>query len=333
MVPSSRKERRHANAAAGSVEEVEVRIESPELGWRAKAARETSRGWLAGCIAPAADWAICGRGDYAKPERLPPVPADDMFVGRKLCFHGCYDREDLGVLMEACDGNSRVLIVGAHVGSLAIPLAKRVRNVVAVEANPATFDLLRMNVMLNGLANVDLHNLAAGNSNTLVAMLASRLNTGGSKLRMGEWNRWVYTYDRPETVRVRMRRLDEVLQKTEFDLIVMDIEGSETRALRGMPELLKRGGALMVEVNEHHLRQIARVTNDEFLTLLAPHFDEAEVLPGGPQEAGGNPRRRYSRVDFGEMMSECCRRGSANALFRKSSRFAADAHASARSDD
>jgi FkbM family methyltransferase len=259
------------------------------------------------------------------------VSAGDMFVGRKLCFTGCYDEEDLEVLGGNCDSGSQVLVVGAHVGSLAIPLAKRVRSLVAVEANPATFDLLRMNVMLNNLTNVDLHNLAAGDSNTEVAMLASRLNTGGSKVQMGEWNHWVYIYDKPETVSVQMQRLDETFPDAHFDLIVMDIEGSETRALRGMQKLLTRCGALMVEIVEHHLRRIAGVTNEEFLSLLSPHFDEADLLPSDSKEVGNATRKRFSKADFVEMMSECCRWGSANVLFRKGPQLHADTQPSARS--
>jgi FkbM family methyltransferase len=247
------------------------------------------------------------------------VPSGDMYVGRNLCFHGRYDHKVLEVLLGELNVNSRVLVVGAHVGSLAVPLAKRVRSVVAVEANPDTFVLLRMNVMLNDLTNVDLYNLAAGDSNLEVSMLANRVNTGGSKLQMGDWNSWIYTYDKPKTIRVQMRRLDDVLPAAAFDLILMDIEGSEARALRGMAELLKRSGALMVEVVGHHLRQIAKVTDEEFLSLITPYFDEAEVLWGGSHELSSASLARYQRKHFGEMVRECCRRGSANVLFRKTS--------------
>lgn len=272
--------------------------------------------------------AVLARGENG----LLLVPAGDMFVGRRLCFHGRYDREGLEILTEACSDSSRVLVVGAHVGSLAIPLARKVRSLVAVEANPSTFELLQMNVLVNKLANVDLYNLAAGDSNTEVAMLASRLNTGGSKLQIGEWNRWIYTYDKPENVSVQMRRLDDVFPDAEFDLIVMDIEGSEYRALRGMPELLRRCGALTVEISDHHLRQIAKVSNEEFLSLLTPNFDKAEVLPNESQDSTHAFRSQSSREGFGEMMVNCCRSGSANVLFRKSPSFSAGNHASTRRD-
>lgn len=260
------------------------------------------------------------------------VPVGDMFVGRKLCFNGSYDDEDIQVLIGACNSGSRVLVVGAHVGSLAVPLAKRVESVEAIEANPDTFELLRLNVVLNDLRNLNVHNLAAGDCARTVPILASRVNTGGSKLKIGEWNRWVYTYDNPETVTVQMRKLDDVFPGGRFDLVVMDIEGSEALALRGMQKMLSACGALMVEIVDHHLRNIAKVSNDEFLSLLAPHFDEAVVLPGNSRNLSLASPRQYREEGFADMMSECCRRGSANVLFRKSSRLHPGTRIASRGD-
>lgn len=249
------------------------------------------------------------------------VPPSDMFVGRKLCFNGRYDHEDLQVLLRACSGDSSVLVVGAHIGALAIPLAKKTKSLVGVDANPATFELLRMNVLLNDLQNVELYSFAAGDRSEEVSLLESRLNTGGSKLKMGEWNKWMYVYDKPEAVTVQMQRLDDVFANSVFDLIVMDIEGSETRALRGMRGLLERSGALMLEIVEHHLRNIAKVSNTEFLSLLSPHFDEAVVLGDASQAGDLSALRRWPKSAFDEMMLECCKRGSANVLFTKALRL------------
>lgn len=244
------------------------------------------------------------------------VPTGDMFVGRKLCFHGGYDRDDLAVLLNECDAESTVLVVGAHVGSLVVPLARKARAVAAVEANPRTFDLLRMNVGLNGLGNVSLHHVAAGDRAEDVEILAGHVNTGGSKIKTGDWNRWMYTHDGPETRAVRMERLDEVFPDAQFDLIVLDIEGSEARALGGMQRILSGCRVLMIEVVEHHLRNIARVTDEEFVSLLAPHFDEGMILQNDSKAArcSGRP---YPRAGFGDMISECCRIGGANVLLQK----------------
>jgi FkbM family methyltransferase len=239
-----------------------------------------------------------------------------MLVGRRLSFHGRYDPELLSFLLERCEAASEVLFVGAHVGALAIPAAKRARRVVAVEANPATFELLRMNVALNGLQNVEIHNFAAGDRNGEVGFLTSRLNSGASGVEMGGWGE-AYIYDKPEKIVVRMKTLDQAFPGARFDLIVMDIEGSEALALRGMNALVGRSRGLLVEVFEQHLRRIARVTNEEFLSLLEPHFDEALVLPEKPRRGQPASRGPYSKSAFPEMMLECCKQGMANVMFSK----------------
>ena len=245
------------------------------------------------------------------------VPTSDVMVGRRLCFSGSYDPELLHCLLARCGPTSRVLFVGAHVGAFAIPTAKKVRSVVAVEANPATFELLQRNVVLNHLQNVEIYNFAAGNRNGDVNFLASGLNSGGSGIQMGEWNEWAYMYDKPKTIQVQMKRLDDVFHADIFDLIVMDIEGSEALALQGMNALVERTNGLIVEVFEHHLRCIARINNEEFLSLAGLYFDEAFILAEKPRSGEAFSSGPYPKSAFSEMMLECSRRGMANVMFLK----------------
>jgi tRNA G37 N-methylase Trm5 len=45
--------------------------------------------------------------------------------------------------------HSDVLIVGAHIGTLAIPISRLAKHVDAIEANPETFKFLSLNVAMN----------------------------------------------------------------------------------------------------------------------------------------------------------------------------------------
>jgi len=245
------------------------------------------------------------------------VPAGDVMLGRRLSFQGRYDSQLLRFLLEKCEAASEVLFVGAHVGALAIPVAKRVTRVAAVEANPGTFELLRMNVLLNGLQNVEIHNFAAGDRNGEATFLSSELNSGASGIEIGERGRGAGIYDKPERISVPMKKLDNVFPLAHFDLIVMDIEGSEALALRGMNALLSRSRGLLVEVFEHHLRRVARVSNEEFLSLAGAEFDEAFLLPEKPRKGEPVSSGPYPKSAFPEMMVECCRRGMSNVMFLK----------------
>lgn len=222
------------------------------------------------------------------------VDPADFTIGRKLRHEGKYGVDELSRLGDLMTPESNVLVVGAHVGTLAIPLAKLARSVVAVEATPATFRLLELNLRLNEVNNCEALNIAASDSERPVAFLAGHANTGGNKRRPYKTSRR-YTFDNPDLITVPAGRLDDVLALREFDLIVMDIEGSEVFALLGMPRLLSAAKALVVEFVPHHLRDVANVTVEEFLAPISPHFSSLEAPACG---------RQAEQHRFGDLLNE-----------------------------
>src|SRR5690242_5480688 len=246
------------------------------------------------------------------------VPTTDAIVDRMLCFGGRYDTELRSFLLEKCEPRAEVLVVGAHVGALVVPVAKRVRRVVAVEANPSICELLRMNVELNKLQNVEIHNFAAGDKNDKVSFLTCYVNSGAGCVEMGGRREEAYVYGKPEKITILMKKLDEVFPDPCFDVIVMDLEGAEPLALRGMGNLLKHSHGLLVEVFERHLRRIARVSNEEFLALVCPYFDEAFILPEKPRPGEAVSSGPYPKSAFVEMMQQCCKQRMTNVMFLKS---------------
>ena len=204
------------------------------------------------------------------------VGVEDMQVGRKLSSEGAYAAEELDRLLPIISPHSGVLIVGAHIGALAIPLAKSCRSVTAIEANPESFRLLELNLALNGCANIRALNLAASDKHESLKFVVSRANSGGSK-RLPVSRDYKYFYDRPEVIDVTAAPLDDVFPDASFELVVMDIEGSEYFALKGMPKLLSRARTLAVEFLPHHLRNVAGVSPADFVDQLYPYFDRLYI--------------------------------------------------------
>jgi len=136
--------------------------------------------------------------------------------------------------------------------------------------------LLKMNLALNGCANVTATQIAASDRKGELEFVMNRANSGGSK-RMPLVRDYKYFYDQPGIVKVQADRLDDVLADEEFQLIVMDIEGSEYFALQGMQRLVSGAEHLVVEFLPHHLRNVARVSVREFLGLIQPHFDTLTI--------------------------------------------------------
>jgi FkbM family methyltransferase len=201
------------------------------------------------------------------------VAADDMVVGRALRSKGSYGTEELERILKLVSADSSVIFIGTHVGALAIPTAKKVKNCVFVEANPRTFEFLTANIALNNISNVDARNIAVGEAQGEISFVLSTFNSGGSK-REPVIKDDMYYYDNPITISVPMVTLDSICAENsgEFDLVFMDIEGSEMFALKGMSAVLVRTNALIIEFIPHHLTNVANCTVGEFVEYLAGYF-------------------------------------------------------------
>jgi FkbM family methyltransferase len=224
------------------------------------------------------------------------VPADDFAVARSLA-RGGYNQQQLEAIDNLQIPKPRILIVGAHIGALLVPLAGSADDIVGIEANPTVFELLKRNVALNSLRSVQIFHIAALDVNGEIEFLKNTVNSGGSKIQTAG-KRPEFLYDSPELCRVPSKRLDDVFPDRVFDLIVMDIEGSEYRALRGMPRILSATQALMLEVLPNHIDNIARVSVREFLEVLPDSLSCARVIGGS---------KLYVRGEFPGMFEEIWR--------------------------
>jgi FkbM family methyltransferase len=220
--------------------------------------------------------AVLTRGDSG----LFLVDVDDMAVGRRLARDGEYGVAEVKRLLSVVTEQSTVLIVGAHVGTLAIPASKRCRSLIAVEANPRTFQLLCKNLLLNECTNVRALNVAASDKNEKIRFVLSKTNSGGAK-RMPKVERYEYLYDSPEVVSIEAYPLDEVLRDSQIDTILMDIEGSEYFALGGMQAILSRASVLFMEFIPHHLRNVSGVSVNQLVELIRPHFSTLSIPDRG----------------------------------------------------
>ncbi len=212
---------------------------------------------------------------YRTPNGVFSIAASDIALANVLRRNLAWSDHEVEAINAVTDPASRVLFVGAHVGTLVVPVARHVAHVTALEANPDTYRFLAATLALNSIVNVTLHGYAAGEADGEIEFMLSRLNSGGAKRRpiIADGR---YTYDNPSIVRVPMQRLDNALDGT-FDTIVMDIEGSEVFALRGMPRLLAGAQRLFVEFLPHHLRNVAGVDSDAFCDLILPHLPRLTI--------------------------------------------------------
>jgi FkbM family methyltransferase len=236
------------------------------------------------------------------------VDVEDQAVGRSLILSGEYEREEIERLLSYVSNTSAVLVVGGHVGTIVIPLAKNCQSVTAIEANPRTFRLLKLNLLINGCMNVQAMNVAANDKQEKLQFLLNRTNSGGSK-RMPVVRDYMYFSDEPDVIEIESGPLDEMLRGAQFEVIVMDIEGSEYFALRGMPRLLTGARVLAMEFIPHHLRNVSGVTIAQLLEQVDPYFTYL-FIP--------NKKITVSKARFHALLQEMYERNeSGNLIFTK----------------
>jgi FkbM family methyltransferase len=199
------------------------------------------------------------------------VDAADQYVGQSLREPGGAGQAEIATVAGLVTPEDDVLVVGAHIGTVAIGIARHCRHVTAIEANPATFKLLQCNIILNDAENVTALHLAASDIKETLLFVANTQNSGGSK-RFPLVSNPDYFSDNPAIIKVPADSLDARLPGQNFALVFMDIEGSEYFALRGMPRILAHARTLIVEFLPHHLSDVAGITPEDFAAAIAPHF-------------------------------------------------------------
>lgn len=170
--------------------------------------------------------------------------------------------------------------VGAHVGTLCVPAARRLGpggHVLALEPTPRTAALLRRSLALNGLDDrVTVLECAAGAEEGRAMLGLSPVVAHNSLVPLEEAT---------DRVEVAVRPLDAVVAPgRRVDLVKIDAEGFELQVWRGMRRIVAENPdlAVVVEFGPSHIRRAGGTVSDWLAELRAPGFTPWEI-----DEAGG----------------------------------------------
>lgn len=194
--------------------------------------------------------------------------ADDL-ITRQLREFGAHQRGVLNMLLALVEPDDLVIDVGAHIGTLTIPLARRLEDghVLAVEGHPATAAVLRHNVAANGLADrIRVRNaiVGPGGSDVVHPHLATG-NTGATSFRPTVRS----VGDAQPTV-----RLDDLWAAEDLPLptiLKVDVEGAELQVLGGADDLVAARPILLLEVAQAQL-----ATHGDSIEALQVWLDERD---------------------------------------------------------
>ena len=213
------------------------------------------------------------------------LPISDITIGKNLGFKGHWNFNEIQKLLQQTTQDDVIYFIGTHVGTLLVPIAKKVKTVVGFEANEDTFWFIKANLCLNKISNATIFNKAVGDGAKKVTFYKNTVNTGGSKIKPIK-DSILYNYDNPKQVEVDMVALDPFIAEqslTPPSGIIMDIEGAEYFALKGMQATLAKVRFLYVEFVPHHLQNVSNTSVEKFIKTITPHFSKAIFLKDNTQ--------------------------------------------------
>lgn len=176
------------------------------------------------------------------------------------------------------------LNVGSHIGSLCLPVSLYINKVTAIEAYPYTYNHLCENIQLNNISNVHTFNLAVGNTEEDIYFMSTDMicpvekknriinNTGGMAVFTEndiENNIRSSNLSDRKTTNI-MNKLDN-LEIDDFDIMVVDIEGSEYEFLLGAKEkITKYKPIIIIEIwcDYKRMCENMRTTQKEIINYI-----------------------------------------------------------------
>lgn len=189
-------------------------------------------------------------GDAARRRGLPRIAiiAHDH-IGDSIVIEGRYESDVIDAvtkwfLPRAIPQHKTTLAldVGANIGNHTLAFAPLFAAVHAFEPNPVALHLLRANVEMNGIGNVEIHPFGLGRSDALIAYQPLEYNLGGGRF-VGD--------DGACSARTLEVRHGDAFWRQRADsqrvgLVKVDVEGMEVSVFEGLADVLREHQPLVL---------------------------------------------------------------------------------------
>jgi FkbM family methyltransferase len=181
---------------------------------------------------------------------------------RAICFN-LYEPKITQYFSDIAKKGGIVFDVGAWIGYYTVLAAKTAQKVVAIEVDNMNCQRIRRNVALNDFSNVDIINSAVGD----------RLSSG--TLLRGKHSYLHKLTDTGKGETVKIEYLDNIIAKLrtdEVNLIIIDVEGYEYFAIKGLEASLYAGIVkhLVCEIHPAMLKDNGH-SEEDILDLLSKY--------------------------------------------------------------
>jgi FkbM family methyltransferase len=137
-----------------------------------------------------------------------------------------------------------VLDAGAHIGYYALQEARRVKRVIAVEPIAENLEVLKHNIHINNITNVETMCIALGDT---IGVAPFNTNCHSNLCH-------VAFRESSDTVGIPMTTVDELFSSEKVDYIRMDVEGFSFNILKGAEKTIKNNDiGMFIEVHRDFL--------------------------------------------------------------------------------
>lgn len=182
----------------------------------------------------------------------------DGYISEVVKTSGTYQPEMMEVLGHFAKKGDTVLHFGVHQGLADMVLAKIVGNegkIYSFEANPELYDIARKNFVINNFDNIiELYNYGVSNKKENLEFCLNYGNTGGGH--------FYEAGNADKCFDVQLTDVDSVLNpNTKADLLFMDIEGSEIKAIEGIKKIMANSKDMII-ILEWNPNMMSRMGSD-----------------------------------------------------------------------
>lgn len=198
--------------------------------------------------------------------------------GVELCLYqtGTYEKGVLDFISNHYTGKGAFVDIGANIGLMTIYVGKKFPKAIchAFEAHPKTVELLKENVGLNHISNIEIHAFGLGDTTTTLKIHDNlSINRGGAS--------FVINQDGDEGYDVPVKKLDDIVD-WKIEMIKLDVEGFEMPVLKGAIESIEKNRpTLIIEVSEN--RTNAYDSSSEIYQFVKARGYRVYKLKGGKE--------------------------------------------------
>lgn len=206
------------------------------------------------------------------------------FIGMKKMVENSFEPDVCALIDKEYASGARLFIdVGAHHGFFTILAASKGMQVTAFEPDPINFRVLKRNIRLNELDNVQIFNFGLGDKE-------ENLTFFGFSSGVSIEPRWAGNVSKRKFV-VQVKKLDDILN-TEGDIdkstvMKIDVEGFEENVVSGAEEFIRnsRNLLLIIEITFTRNQSYSREYRDQALNLIKKliqwGYEPMQISPDG----------------------------------------------------